>query len=1498
MKARYYLLPFTLFLILILTCQGQGVRNFSGNRETFTEELTSFMGSNLTENQKNIFQLFINKWDSLTISEEIKTRIINISSQLAGRNMRPAPDFINFFNAINSFTKSSSGMMWFNDWLKGFSETIFNPRFNNSAIVKYLEMSALLVSENCLYRSNSVKWSIAGGDYSFTHDTVFKVNINNATLVCYAQNDSTMIYNARGIYIPESYQFLGSSGKITWEKAGYTPDEIRADIFDYTIDATRNYLYSDSAMLFHRQYFQTPVSGSISDQAMRAGSPEKAVFPRFETSNKTFRIDNIYKDVDYEGGLTFEGASVRGTGDKYRPAKISLSRNDTLYIKVSSPSFLLTRDNINSQEATMTLYIGTDSIYHSNLGFQYMVKTREVNFFRTSSPVSKSPYFNSFHNIDMYFEYLSWNMDETRIKMSRAKGAAIGQASFESFSFFRGNLFEKMLYYDDTHPLYSLKKFAEYYYSESFPVADYARWLNKPVESVTAQCIELANKGFLFYDRGIDEVTIKPKVNDFINAFAKKKDYDVISIYSEVGAPQDNAILDMYNYNLTINGVQSVFLSDSQRVAIFPYENRIILEGNRSIRFNGVVVAGLFTIFGHEFTFNYDTFKIHLAKIDSIQIAVETERRNAMGNPIIEDIDNLIQLGTAELYIDAPDNKSGLRSLSQYPIINAITDSYIFFDQLPGLEGVYSQADYYFRVYPFSYENIDHYQSHDLNLMGEFHGGKILKPMEQTLIIQDDNSLGFSMNIPAGGLKVYDGKGTLFDFISMSNSGLIGSGRLERLSGKTLSKNFCFFPDSMITTASEFVINADTQSKYPDLDVRDASIKWFPASDEWYAYNAIGKEFNMFSNGTRLNGFITQSPDVMTGSGVIDRPDSRINSPNFTFTAATIRADSSDYMLKPLSGEGIAFLAENTLTVVDFPQHETRFKLNSESSVVKFPEIEFISTMSDFRYDMNSQILHMEHQKSGYDALISAENLLKVTRDNLEKPTFFSVNNLRDTLKFTSRHGTYSIKDEIIEAGGINYIPVADVLIQPGGGSIKIGKRASIKRIDDALIAVNNRHIIHSATVNIASARSYSGSGTYNYTSEDGTVSPILFSEIKVDTLTTNAKGYIPPAAKFMLSPFFTFNGDVAMSARRDFLAFTGGAGIVHNCSHLTSLPVKFKSEINPMAVMIPISEKPRDINDNMVFSGSFINIDSIHVYPAFLSPRKSWSDTPLATSYGFIYYDKGAGSYKLASLEKLTNNNLPGNMITFDNNFCVLTGEGIIDFGADYGLFTMKTAGTTLHNTDSSKLTVRALMALDFHFSNAALSMMADEIKLNPGLRPVSLNSDFYRKGLHTLLGEKASRTISDELGTFGIIRNMPAEYIYELFLNDVTMEWNETSSSFKSVGKIGIGFIGQQPINLYVDGYVEIQRRRSGDLLDIYLRVNESTWYYFSYFRGVLMTLSGNSSYNSLITNIKLKDRKHPKATVRNPYTYMISLEDRFRDFLRRMDTGNRMEDPDYRP
>ncbi len=460
------------------------------------------------------------------------------------------------------------------------------------------------------------------------------------------------------------------------------------------------------------------------DRAVKIISPEKATMPRFETYETRFFIDDIYKEVDYEGGLTLEGAVVTGTGSNWFPASIKLYRNDTLAMSLISRNFILSQKSISSYEAS----VHPLSRQRFNLPFQpwFLIQYEHQGGEPVphNSPLSRSPYFDSFHNLDLYFEHFAWDMDDPFITLSRTRGSSIGAAKFESVSFYNEVNFFKLMRLDDVHPLYRIRDYAKGYGSDAFPVEGFAKWMKMPIEQATSLCIELANNGFLFYDRNFNEVVIKKKVDDYIASFAKKKDYDAIRINSEARDEEENAILDLKTFDLSLAGVNIVSLSDSQKVSIIPYDGRLVVGKNRSMSFDGVVKAGLFTIYGKQFSFNYDTFYLHLEKIDSIRFAVETDEKDPYGRPVIKNIDNIIELGSANLYIDDPKNKSGLKSLQQYPIINSLTYSYIFYDDIPNLEGIYPQEEFYFRIDPFTYNNIDHYSNTAMALEGEFVGGR------------------------------------------------------------------------------------------------------------------------------------------------------------------------------------------------------------------------------------------------------------------------------------------------------------------------------------------------------------------------------------------------------------------------------------------------------------------------------------------------------------------------------------------------------------------------------------------------------------------------------------------------------------------------------------------------------------------------------------------------------------------------------------------------------
>jgi hypothetical protein len=206
----------------------------------------------------------------------------------------------------------------------------------------------------------------------------------------------------------------------------------------------------------------------------------------------------------------------------------------------------------------------------------------------------------------------------------------------------------------------------------------------------------------------------------------------------------------------------------------------------------------------------------------------------------------------------------------------------------------------------------------------------------------------------------------------------------------------------MLTEAETFNIDKDGSGMYPSLNSKDVKVKWLTEKDEWLAYNTEGKTFNMFENGTMLDGSLKLSPGSLNGSGIVGTTDSRITSDFFRFTANSIKADTSTYNLKSPSTSGWAFIAENAKTDINFENKMTTFHLNTDTSVVKFPEMQYICTMTDFVYNMDTKVLNMEQKGKSDKPLLTPDKLIKLDFNNLDKPTFFATNVIGDTVAFSS----------------------------------------------------------------------------------------------------------------------------------------------------------------------------------------------------------------------------------------------------------------------------------------------------------------------------------------------------------------------------------------------------------------------------------------------------------------------------------------------------------------
>ena len=118
--------------------------------------------------------------------------------------------------------------------------------------------------------------------------------------------------------------------------------------------------------------------------------------------------------------------------------------------------------------------------------------------------------------------------------------------------------------------------------------------------------------------------------------------------------------------------------------------------------------------------------------------------------------------------------------------------------------------------------------------------------------------------------------------------------------------------------------------------------------------------------------------------------------------------------------------------------------------------------------------------------------------------------------------------------------------------------------------------------------------------------------------------------------------------------------------------------------------------------------------------------------------------------------------------------------------------------------------------------------------------------------------------------------------------MVWNDETRSYRSKGQIGIGSVDKVSVNRRVDGFVEIVHKKTGDALNIYLELEKDQWYFFSYARGLLQTLSYSSAFNEEIN--KLKPEKRVKKVKDKPdFEYILSTDRAMKNFVRKMKPQN---------
>jgi hypothetical protein len=1486
---KYILGLFTLLIINAHNVYSQEIDSLSSNSEIFYEQISEILLSTESKTYKKksevLLARFHERWSIGRFNKQEKAEVRNLIEKMRTKKMRTYPYLYNYIYSLTLLAESQQLPKSFIAWHSYGLQLLDNKK--SKPFDSFLAFTNDLLENERFHRKNSLSWYQRNSRFNFVADSNLLVVFKKGTLVCATKKDSSVIIKTSGVYNYEQKTWAGESGVLEWSRFGEeNAKEIYANFNNYSIDVNYPNFTIDSAVLHYNRFFSNPIIGQIDERVKSSPPTKKTSFPRFNAYFDEFELYNIYKDVSFFGGAQLEGLILYGVGTSKSKAILKLTKSDSLFAIVRAEKFKLETDAIISSNAEFVFYFNKDSLYHPSLSIKYTNKNNQFVLFTDKNTSGMIPFFDSYHELDIYVQALFWKMGSPELIFRRIRNVKNRNlARFVSTNYFSQNDFYRLQGIDDIHPLYIIQNYMNIYSDTEIKLNALAQYMEKPTDQVSAMLIDLSNKGFLVYNSRKGVAIIKDRLRYFLDAKSGKIDYDVIELTSNV-ASNANAIINLNTLDLVVRGVPNVSISDSQEVYIFPYDKTISFKKNRDFTFDGHIHMGLLDFYSRNSTFVYDSFMLKMNYVDSLAFQVRYDDILMLKDSLIQ-VKNVIEDMVGTIYIDKPFNKSGLRNYAEFPTFVSDDVSYVYYNRKSIQDSTLLADSFYYSVDPFVFDSISTFSTEGLSFEGSLTSAGIFSTIKEPLVINPDYSFGFTHTTPDAGYDLYDGLGKFSSVISLSNNGFKGNGNLEYLSSYSSSNEYIFYPDSLIGTTNDFtVMNSPDKYDFPSAQGDTVNVQWLVDTNVMTLVSDAGP-FIVYDN-SWLTGNLYLNPNYMRGEGSFVFDQSEIVSNNIIFNYNNLTADTADFFLKNNLNDSLVFDAREYFAKIDFEKQMGWFNNIHENSFMEFPFNNFISTLDEVEWIMNDDKLllnsNLEDDYKGLDTL----NQLELIDYNVYGPEFISIKKEQDSLRFFAGNAVYNLIDYTIDVEKVKLIKVADAAIFPDGEYVKILRDAQIETLSNALIiadTINTYHSIYDADINIFGKNQFTATGWIDYEDRNGMKQPIYLSSISANTKGETAGfGQTIDNEIFFLSPQYYFRGEISMLGSRKNLRFSGGYKLNEDCVANIDNWVSYSQILDPNKIFFDVDSNTVDANGKPAYYGLAYSDDTRLFYPLILEPLANSADKLLVNATGKMIFDTVNNAFSVGSANRFTNGNLQQNFVTLDNTRCIFKGDGNINLGLDLNMITLKSSGYFEHIIINDSTYVNTALLLDFYFDDKAINMMTDSLRLSNaegGNMSEGLFPMFLRKNLEFNIAEKSIT----ELALYGEIKKMPDQLNHQIIFSELNLYWDQFTRSYKSKGKIGIGYLAGEVVNKYVEGWVQIEKGRTGSSISIYLQPTKNSWYFFNYKNGIMQVLSSDNAFNQRIETIK------PEKRILNPesdteyYEYVTSTRRKSVDFLRKM-------------
>lgn len=1489
---------------------------FSSDPAQFITEATGMLNSSKSVAMQQVSLDFQTAWPNYVSIHQKK--IIDISQKmLKSKKYRPNPHFLDFFAGLIAAKNKNLTENQLDSMLYVTAQV--TEKLNVKQVNTYLVNLRMFLESNFIYKTKFNSLYVEGGSFSFKYiaaaydaplpdDTVAKANTtafndwdnpqkavddwstlpapdttpvenifesafmnplqptiegaviefrNIDFLINTPYDSAARLQGTTGSLMLNNNIFVGKGGKMNWSTAGLAGDEAYCTFEAYNFNIKSPKIIVETATLNYASKSDKPIKGIFEYDSKRHVRPEDNHYPRFKSYASNVVLKGLGENISYKGGFSLGGRKTYSSSVDEGFATIDIKHAGEPRIKSVSNKFELGDSLVTADISNIVLYMGSgDSIYHPGTVFKFNKNSETLKLYKQPG-YKNAPFIDTYHKIEIVADALTWNLNEPKMDLGIINAREQIPATFESEEYFSGDKYSIMKGLYNFHPLQMIVGYSERKKVNAFNVNDVAAEMKLNPATVRGAMQGLMKSGYIDYNVRTGDIKLRPKAIHNVLSRRDKKDYDNINFVS-LASDGKNATLDLNTHELTVRGVEKIYISDSLKVEFIPEGKELKIMKNRDFKFNGSIKTSNFEFVGKDFQFNYDSFLVHLPTISSIKIMVKPKDNKDPNN---KKVGNELTYSSGTLYINKPNNKSARKRFNQYPIFDAKTGASVVFNKPNIAQGAYDST-IQFKIPPFKIDSLSSNDPNSIGFEGEFISGGIFPNFKEKLVVMPDNSMGFEHKAPKEGFPLYEGKAVYHNKIILNSQGLRGDGDIQYLTTKLQSKDFFFLKDSVLTIGTKATTtegahkDAEPGVKFPDMVVEEYRMKWLPKLDQMYISDTKNPIL-LYKGTASLQGTANITKKGMMGEGILLSRGSEVESADYKFSQTKFTAGNAHFQIKSDNPTKPALLCRGVKFDFDLDKAIANFTPEVEGEASnEFPYAMYKSSLNNGIWDLHKKTIIMKMPEGG----------------DLSKSYFYSTRLDQDSLVFNATEATYDITKLTLNIKGIPFIRVADAKIIPEGNKVSITENAVIQTFQKAKIildTVNEYHKLYDGIIDIRSRAKFDGSATYQYINLGADTLAIKFQEFAsftedskrsklAGTVHTVATGLIKEEDNLRIGPKIFYKGKVTMYAHRKFLAFDGYIKLDLKGALQNAQWLKFTNTGDSSAITIELKNATAD-DGSIISSGMHFDANTHELYSTFIASKHAATDVDVFACSGLLNYNGEKNEFSVAPIEKLTNIAAKGSLISYNDAKSSVGYVSRFNFLNPNKNLELVATGIGDGRLDDSKYKFNSLLAFNLKMHAniyAVIGKSAKQILQFAEDTSSQESVDAREKNMiykiNDIAGAKAWEKYKiNKVLNNGALAQLSSEFSKGLVFSDATLVWSPEHKSFHSVGPLFLSNAQKEDIGRAVHGHIEIQKTADGDIISIYFEPIKGAWYYFNYENNRLAVVSSNEDVNSVIAS-----------------------------------------------